>query len=121
MTVDNAIGSPYQDRIYVTWTEFAADGTGYIWAPVERFRRELKPRVFGQPQQPLMYQHYGLPTPQGNCNEKPVLAAVHGPTAHCTSCTQHFHQCVAEPITATLCCWSNQRTVAPLSVPRQGC
>ena len=37
MTVDNHVGSPFQDRVYVTWTEFAADGTAYIWEVV--FRR----------------------------------------------------------------------------------
>jgi len=31
MTVDNHIGSPFQDRIYVTWTEFASTGSAYIW------------------------------------------------------------------------------------------
>jgi hypothetical protein len=30
MTVDNHLGSPFQDRIYVTWTNFAADGTANI-------------------------------------------------------------------------------------------
>src|SRR5712692_5617342 len=31
MAVDNHVGSPFQDRIYVTWTRFAADGTAYIF------------------------------------------------------------------------------------------
>jgi hypothetical protein len=31
MTVDNRVGSPFQDRIYVTWTLFAADGTAKIY------------------------------------------------------------------------------------------
>ena len=31
MTVDNHVGSPYQDRIYVTWDEFAADGTAFVY------------------------------------------------------------------------------------------
>ena len=31
MTVDNHPGSPFQDRIYVTWTEFAADGSSFIY------------------------------------------------------------------------------------------
>jgi len=31
MTVDNTVGSPYQDRVYVTWTEFAADGSAFIY------------------------------------------------------------------------------------------
>jgi hypothetical protein len=31
MTVDNHVGSPFQDRIYVTWTLFAANGTTNIF------------------------------------------------------------------------------------------
>ncbi len=31
MTVDNHVGSPFQDRIYVTWTLFAANGTANIY------------------------------------------------------------------------------------------
>jgi hypothetical protein len=31
MTVDNHVGSPFQDRVYVTWTNFAADGTVKIY------------------------------------------------------------------------------------------
>ncbi len=31
MTVDNTVGSPFQDRVYVTWTEFAADGSAFIY------------------------------------------------------------------------------------------
>ena len=31
MTVDNNVSSPFRDRVYVTWTEFAADGTAYIY------------------------------------------------------------------------------------------
>lgn len=31
MTVDNHVGSPYQDRVYVSWTEFAADGSAFIY------------------------------------------------------------------------------------------
>lgn len=30
MTVDNHIGSPFRDRVYVTWTLFATDGTAKI-------------------------------------------------------------------------------------------
>ena len=31
LTVDNHTSSPFRDRVYVTWTTFAADGTGYIY------------------------------------------------------------------------------------------
>ena len=36
MTVDDHKGSPFQDRLYVTWTLFAADGTGYIYEAYSR-------------------------------------------------------------------------------------
>jgi hypothetical protein len=31
MTVDDAMNSPFRDRVYVTWTTFADDGTAYIY------------------------------------------------------------------------------------------
>ncbi len=31
MTVDDSVHSPFRDRVYVTWTTFAADGTAYIY------------------------------------------------------------------------------------------
>ena len=42
LAVDNHRRSPFRDRVYVTWTEFAADGTAYIWlrASAGRLRRE---------------------------------------------------------------------------------
>ena len=31
LTVDSHVGSRFRDRVYVTWTFFAADGSGYIY------------------------------------------------------------------------------------------
>ncbi len=31
IAVDDNASSPFRDRIYVTWTEFAADGSAYIY------------------------------------------------------------------------------------------
>ena len=31
MTIDNNPNSPFRDRIYVTWTQYATDGTAYIY------------------------------------------------------------------------------------------
>jgi hypothetical protein len=31
MTVDNHVGSPFQDRVYVSWTEFAVDRSAFIY------------------------------------------------------------------------------------------
>jgi hypothetical protein len=36
MTVDDHRGSPFQDRVYVTWTLFAPDGTAYIYEAYSR-------------------------------------------------------------------------------------
>src|SRR3954447_10235900 len=36
LTIDDQQGSPFQDRIYVTWTLFAADGTSYIYEAYSR-------------------------------------------------------------------------------------
>lgn len=70
MTVDNHIGSPYQDRIYVSWTEFAADGTAYIWESYSNdYGESFSPRVLVSSNSSLCGNNYGLPTPQGNCNE----------------------------------------------------
>jgi hypothetical protein len=38
MAIDDNVQSPYRDRIYVTCTDFAADGTAYIME-VRPFRR----------------------------------------------------------------------------------
>ena len=46
LTVDNHVGSPYQDRVYVTWTEFAADGTAYIYESYSSdYGETFSPRV----------------------------------------------------------------------------
>jgi hypothetical protein len=36
LAVDNHRGSPFQDRVYVSWTLFAADGTSYIYLAYSR-------------------------------------------------------------------------------------
>jgi hypothetical protein len=70
MTVDTGSGSPFQDRIYVTYTLFAADGTSYIYAANSRDYGE----TFSTPKlvsttSALCTNDQGAPTPQGTCNE----------------------------------------------------
>jgi hypothetical protein len=70
MTVDNHAGSSYQDRVYVTWTEFTADGTGYLWESYSSdYGETFSPRVLVSTTSPLCAETYGLATPQGTCNE----------------------------------------------------
>jgi hypothetical protein len=70
MTVDNHAGSPFQDRIYVTWTNFAADGTAYIYeSHSSDYGRSLSSPVVVSTNSSLCPNTYGLATPHGNCNE----------------------------------------------------
>jgi hypothetical protein len=69
MTVDATKGSPFQDRIYVTWTLFDADGTAYIF---EAFSRDYgehfsSPKLVSR-DSALCSNPVGVPTPQGRCN-----------------------------------------------------
>jgi hypothetical protein len=70
MTVDNNVGSPFQDRIYVTFTSFAADGTGYIFEAYSNdYGESFSAPVLVSGTSPLCTNTYGLPTPNGTCNE----------------------------------------------------
>jgi len=70
MTVDDHVGSPFQDRIYVTWTEFASDGTAYIYeAASKNYGESFTSKRLVSRTSSLCGQTYGLPTPRGKCNE----------------------------------------------------
>ncbi len=70
MTVDNHVGSPYQDRVYVVWTEFATDGTAYIYETHSNdYGETFSPRVLVSENSPLCANNYGITNPNGNCNE----------------------------------------------------
>src|SRR6266446_1077 len=83
MTVDNHAGSKFQDRIYVTWTRFAADGTAYIF--------EVHSSDYGQSfSSPVLvsadsslctytFGDFGVPTPHGRCNENQFSDPFIGP------------------------------------------
>jgi hypothetical protein len=69
-TIDNNSASPYANRIYVTWTDFGADGTAYI---LEAYSSDYGEH-FSAPHvvsinSPLCTNTYGLATPNGDCNE----------------------------------------------------
>jgi hypothetical protein len=71
MTVDNTRGSPFQDRIYVTWTSFATDGSGYIYGAYSADYGETfsTPVVVSGNNAVLCTNNFGAGTSQGNCNE----------------------------------------------------
>jgi hypothetical protein len=70
MSVDNNVHSPFRDRVYVTWTEFAADGTAYIYqSHSSDFGETFSPRVVVSTTSALCSNTFGVPTPSGTCNE----------------------------------------------------
>jgi hypothetical protein len=72
--------TPFQDRIYVSWTEFAADGTAYIY---EAYSADYAEH-FSSPHlvsinSPLCTNNYNIATPNGNCNENQFSQPFTGP------------------------------------------
>ena len=70
MTVDNHPASKFADRIYVSWTTFAADGTAYIYEAFSNdYGESFSAPVLVSGDSNLCGNTFGLPTPQGRCNE----------------------------------------------------
>ena len=70
LTVDNNVHSPFRDRVYVTYTEFAADGSGYIYATHSSdYGQTFSAPVLVSRTSPLCTNTFGLGTPHGTCNE----------------------------------------------------
>jgi hypothetical protein len=70
MTIDNNPNSPFRDRIYVTWTQFAADGSAYIYAVhSDDYGQTFSSPVVASTTSPsLCTSTGGAATPQGTCN-----------------------------------------------------
>jgi hypothetical protein len=70
MAIDDNVQSPYRDRIYVTWTAFALDGSAYIY----EVHSDDYGETFSQPvvvsgSNPNCTNTFGQGTPNGPCNE----------------------------------------------------
>jgi len=70
IAVDSNPSSPFRDRVYVTWTQFAADGTAYIYEVHSNDYGQTfsSPVVVSTDSTSLCTNTNGQPTPQGNCN-----------------------------------------------------
>ena len=81
MTVDATKGSPFQDRIYVTWTLFDADGTSYIYGAFSRdYGEHFSSAEAREPRQRAVLEpDSGVPTPQGRCNTNQFSQPFTGP------------------------------------------
>jgi hypothetical protein len=80
MTVDDNVRSAFRDRIYVTWTEFAADGTAYIYeVHSSDYGETFSPRVLVSKDSPMCTNTFGAATTQGKCNENQFSDPFVGP------------------------------------------
>jgi hypothetical protein len=69
IAVDSNPASPFRDRVYVTWTQFAADGTAYIYEVHSNdYGQTFSNPVVVSTTSSLCSNTLGLPTPQGSCN-----------------------------------------------------
>jgi hypothetical protein len=68
LTVDNSKSSSFRDRVYVSWTEFAADGTGYIYASHSNdYGESFSGKVLVSKDSALCPNTFGS-NPNGRCN-----------------------------------------------------
>lgn len=80
MTVDDNVNSPFRDRIYVTWTEFAADGTAYIYEVHSNdYGETFSNRVLVSKDSPVCTNTFGAATTQGRCNSNQFSDPFVGP------------------------------------------
>jgi hypothetical protein len=85
MTVDNHVGSPYQDRVYVSWTEFAADGSAFIYeAYSANYGETFSPPKLVSTTSSLCVQTFGAGTvattgQNSSCNENQFSQPFTGP------------------------------------------
>lgn len=99
LTVDNHVGSPFQDRIYVAWTEFAADGSAYIWeVHSSDYGEHFSARTLVSANVPgLCTVTFGQGTPLGNCNENQFADPFTGPDGNLYIVFNNFNNPVQGP------------------------
>src|SRR3954447_3835667 len=98
LTVDNSRTSRFRDRVYVTWTTFAADGTGYIYeAHSADYGETFSAPVVVSTNSALCDQTFGLPTPQGTCNENQYSQPFTAPDGTLYVSYANFNNAVTAP------------------------
>jgi hypothetical protein len=80
MAVDDNVNSPFRDRIYVTWTDFASDGSAYIYeVHSSDYGETFSSPVLVSADNGMCPVTYGAGTPHGNCNENQFSDPFVGP------------------------------------------
>jgi hypothetical protein len=98
LTVDNSLTSRFRDRVYVTWTTFAADGTGYIYESHSAdYGETFSVPVVVSTNSALCDNTFGLPTPQGSCNENQFSQPFTAPDGTLYVAYANFNNAVTAP------------------------
>ena len=101
MTVDNHVGSPYQDRIYVSWTEFASDGSAFIYEAYSAdYGETFSPPKLVSTTSPLCIQTFGAGTvattgENSTCNENQFSQPFTGPDGNLYIVYANFNNSVS--------------------------
>ncbi|MFC0437100.1 sialidase family protein [Kutzneria buriramensis] len=96
ITVDNHAGSPFADRVYVTWTTFADDGTGYIYESHSAdYGQSFSAPVLVSTTSALCDNTLGLPTPGGTCNQNQDSQPFTGPDGALYVAFNNFNNAVS--------------------------
>jgi hypothetical protein len=96
ITVDNHAGSPFADRVYVTWTTFADDGTGYIYESHSAdYGESFSAPVLVSTTSALCDNTLGLPTPGGTCNQNQDSQPFTGPDGALYVAFSNFNNAVS--------------------------
>jgi hypothetical protein len=99
MAVDNHVKSPFRDRVYVTWTLFAADGTAYIYAAHSAdYGETFSAPVLVSTNSALCVNDFGIPTPGGSCNENQFSQPFVGPDGALYVTWANFNNGVGRPV-----------------------
>jgi hypothetical protein len=105
MTIDDGHNA-YTNRIFVTWTLFAADGTAYIYGAYS----SDSGRTFSTPVVvstnsvtlcPYTFANFGITTPQGNCNENQFSDPFFGPDGSLYVAYDNYNTVAETPGTTT--------------------
>jgi hypothetical protein len=104
MTVDNHVGSPYQDRVYVSWTEFASDGSAFIYEAYSAdYGETFSPPHLVSINSSLCVQTFGAGTvattgESSNCNENQYSQPFTGPDGNLYIVYSNFNNAVSAGI-----------------------
>ncbi|MBO3752223.1 exo-alpha-sialidase [Streptosporangiaceae bacterium NEAU-GS5] len=98
MTVDHYTTSPFRDRVYVTWTLFAADGTAYIYGAYSAdYGETFSAPVLISSDSVSCGNTFGIATPLGRCNVNQFSQPAVGPDGALYVTWANFNTTAATP------------------------